>query len=63
MAKAPWKNDRKKDKAKPKGSHALPSISSSAYSAILCMPHGSKLVNEQPETSKGWGGDLERAPL
>lgn len=36
---------------------AMPTIRSSAYSVIPCMPHGSELVNEQPKAREVEEGD------
>lgn len=61
-AKAPWKMTGKWIRQSPR--EAMPTISSSAYSVIPSMPHGSELVNEQP--AQGWQGlgrkTHERAP-
>lgn len=58
--KAPWKMTGKWIRQSPR--EAMPTISSSAYSVILCMPHGSELVNEQPKAGEGWGGRLMKEP-
>ena len=31
---------------------AMPTLGSSAYSVIPCMPHGSELVNESPRAAR-----------
>lgn len=46
-AKAPWKMTGKWIRRSPR--EAMPTLSSSAYSVIPGMPHGSELVNEQPK--------------
>lgn len=40
----------------------MPTLGSSAYSVIPCMPHGSELVNEQLKGCEGWGRKLRKEP-
>lgn len=58
--KAPWKMPRKWIRQSPR--EAMPTISSSAYSVIPRMPHGSELVTEQPKAREGWGGRCQKEP-
>ena len=41
---------------------AMPTLGSSAYSVIPCMPHGSELVNESPRAVRVGEGNSGKSP-